>query len=349
MREVDLIKLIKNELVRDHHPAARRLPTFYPSSASAKLPTGEVLGGCWRSAWYRVNGVEKTNKREFYIAMIHELGNAVERTVVEAMKKIGIYEHAGVKFYDPLYNVSGELDVVGRYRKPDLTIGYYGVEVKSVYGIGATLSITGRSRAYRGQPPVDPKPKDQNLMQTMIYIDQFKPSGDSKFALEGFKLLYFPRDKPNDGRSYDVTLVSVEELRADTSSAMNSTLLLTYGDLMVPGERYALIETKDYTPYIETRFSIEAIYRRFKEQKEIFESGEVPDRPFQKFYTGDRIEEMWSQGKISKTDYQKWSKGHKRLGHFLCQSYCDYRDHCYTPTGIPRPEADTPPLVQIEN
>ena len=102
--------------------------------------------------------------------MIHELGNAVERTVIETMKKIGIFESSGVKFYDPKYNLSGELDVTGRYRRPDSTIGYYGVEVKSVYGIGATLSVTGRSRAYRGQPPVNPKPKEQNLMQIMGII-----------------------------------------------------------------------------------------------------------------------------------------------------------------------------------
>ena len=329
--------MISNELTRTRQPKSRRLPTFYPSSASVKLADGDVVGGCWRSDWYRVNGIEETNKPDFYLAMIFQLGHAVEATVVEAMKKAGIFEANNTKFYDPRYNVSGELDVVGRYRKSDNSIGYYGVEVKSVYGIGATLTITGRSRAWRGQPAVRPKPKDQNLMQTMIYIDQFSSESGGEFELEGFKLLYLPRDKPVDGRYYDISLVSIDDL--------SGPLLARHRADMKPSNRYALIETEGHDSYVETRFSIEEMYARFAEQKEIFSSDKAPPRPFKKFYTDDEVERLYSLGKLSKTAYTDWENNKKRPGHFLCQSYCNYRDYCYKKSGAPRLEADK--LVQI--
>ena len=338
MQEVKLLNLIKSEMTRERVPGARRLPTFYPSSASAQLADGEIIGGCWRSDWYRVNGVEPSNKPDFYLQMIFELGHAVEATVVKAMKNAGIFESNNTKFYDPDLNVSGELDVVGRYRRKDSSIGYYGVEVKSVYGIGATMTITGRSRAWRGQPAFRPKPKDQNLMQTMIYTDQFNPERGDQFALEGFKILYLPRDKPVDGRSYDVTLVTLQDL--------SGSLLARHKEDMKPSHKYALIETEGYDSYVETRFSIQDIYSRFQQQKEIFAGEAPPPRPYKKFYDDDEVERLYSLGKISKSAYTDWENKKKKPGHFLCQSYCNYRDHCYKRNGAPRAEADK--LVNIK-
>jgi len=335
---VDLLEIIKNELLRPRRPTAVRLPTFYPSSASAiDSSTGDVIGGCRRADWYRVNRVSKSNSRDFYLAMIHELGNAVESTVVKAMMKAGIFESTNVKLYDPRTNLSGELDVVGRYRKKDSSIGYYGVEVKSVYGMGVTMSITGRQRAWRGQPAFRPKPKDNNLMQSMVYTDFFSPERDPEFSLEGFKLIYLPRDKPIDGRHYDIMLV--------TREALTGSLLSRHGPSMSPGEHYALISTKGYPDYVETRFSIEDIKNRFAAQKEMFASGVVPERTFKKFYSASEVETRYSNGSLSKTAYEKYHSGKDRPGHFLCQRYCDYRDHCYKRNGDPRPEADQ--LVQI--
>jgi hypothetical protein len=271
--------------------------------------------------------------------MIHELGNAVEASVIKFMMKAGIFENAKVKLYDPKTNLSGELDVVGRYRRRDNSIGYYGVEVKSVYGMGVTYTISGRQRAWRGQPAFRPKPKENNLMQAMVYTDFFSPVNQEEFALEGFKLFYLPRDKPIDGRYYDVTLVTRESL--------SGSLLSRHGPSMNPGDHYALIATKGFSDYVETRFSIEDIKSRFVEQKEMFASGVVPERTFKKFYTANEIETRYSNGSLSKTAYGKYQAGKEKPGHFLCQRYCDYRDHCYERNGDPRLEADQ--VVQITN
>lgn len=341
IKGVNLLGFVKNEVTRSRHPAARRLPTFYPSSASVELEDGTIEGGCWRADWYRVNQVKPSNPSEFYISMIHRLGKAVEIVVVDSMKEAGIFESAGVKFYDPSINVSGELDIVGRYRtKSDNRLHFFGVEVKSVYGNGCTETITGRSRAWKGQSAFRPKPKTSNLLQVITYLDQFSKARGDEFWLEGFKLVYLPRDKPNDGREYTIVLVTKEDIS-------NEAGLAEFLPNMKDGERYALIMTEGFDDYVEVRFSLEDMYGRWRKQKELFESDTAPDRAFEKSYSAEKIEAMYAAGDLAETTYQDWKKGKASPGHYLCQSYCEYRDFCYTRQGNPRKEADSLSLVSI--
>ena len=111
MDNIDVLDIIKKEITRVRHPAARRNPTFYPSSASAVATDGQVYGGCWRSDWYRIHLVQPTDHPPLYMHMIWALGHAVEAKLVDAMKCAGIYENSGVKFFDKEHNVSGELDL----------------------------------------------------------------------------------------------------------------------------------------------------------------------------------------------------------------------------------------------
>lgn len=345
MEDIKVLQIIKNEITRSRHPQARRNPTFYPSSASALLSDNRVLGGCWRADWYRIHNIAPTDDSSLYMHMIWTLGNAVEAKLIDAMKMGGIYENSGVKFFNPELNVSGELDIVGRYRKNG-EIRYYGVEVKSVYGIGANKTITGRARAWRGQPAFDPYPKESNLMQVMTYLWEFRPHGEEIYALDFFKLLYLPRDKPNDGREYTISLVTRDDLE--------SSLLSRYGPEMLPGHHYARIATADFPTKIETRFSLENMHSRWKEQKEYINQNIIPPRPFHRFYNEAQIEYLTNIGEIGKTAYEKWEKSGKPAasledtpGHFLCQSYCEYRSFCYTRNGKPRVEADRVGLVTI--
>jgi hypothetical protein len=344
--ELNVLNIIKREITRPRHPRARRNPTFYPSSASAVTPEGHVLGGCWRSDWYRIHNVVPTNESELYMHMIWHLGRAIESKLIDAMKCAGIYENDGVKFYDPKHNVSGELDIVGRYRRKDQSIGYYGIEVKSVYGIGVSKTIMGRSRAWRGQKAFDPFPKESNIMQTMVYLDQFSKEHGDGYHLEFFKLVYMPRDKPNDGREYTVRLV--------TKADLDSVLLAKYGPKMKDGERYAQVETDGFSTKIEVRFSLEDMYSRWLEEKEMFKQNVIPVRPYKKFYSPEEIDSYKAAGMVSKTMFEAWEKAgkpksslDKTPGHFLCKSYCDYRDFCYDRLGQPRKEADMVGLVQI--
>jgi hypothetical protein len=278
--------------------------------------------------------------------MIHKLGKAVELIVVEAMKEAGIFESAGVKFYDPKINVSGELDIVGRFRmKGESLIHFFGVEVKSVYGNGATETITGRSRAYKGQAAFRPKPKTSNLLQVMVYLDQFGKEKGDDFYLEGFKLLYIPRDKPNDGREYTIHLVTRDTV---PQGNLSDDAFAALKDRMVEGYRYAHISTDGFDDYVELRFSLEDMYSRWAEQKRLFESNTAPGRVYQRFYSKEQVEELYAAGELSETAYTDYQKGKGTPGHFLCQSYCEYRDFCYTRQGNPRKEADALGLVQVE-
>ena len=180
-------------------------------------------------------------------------------------------------------------------------------------------------------------------MQVMIYLDQFGPRHPD-YELDFFKMIYLPRDKPNAGREYTITLVTTN---SDIPSEMKRH--------MTPHERYALIQTEDFSDKV-SEFSVEDIHRRAEEQKRIFDAeGEVPERPlnFKKFYTEEEIERYRAQGDISKTAYTNWEKAGKPLndlestpGHFMCQSYCEYRGFCYLRDGSPRPEADAVGLVR---
>ncbi len=142
---VNVLEVVKDELTRSRHPLVARNPSFYPSSAAVTTEDGVTYGACSRADWYRLCGIKPTDPPGLYMIMTYHLGKAIELKVVEGMKQAGIYEAEGTKFFIPRLNVSGELDVVGRYRRPDKSIGYFGVEVKSVYSQGAVATISGRS------------------------------------------------------------------------------------------------------------------------------------------------------------------------------------------------------------
>lgn len=348
VKSINLVNIVKREMTRPRHPQARRLPTFYPSSASVELPDGRIEGGCWRADWYRVQGVPESDPTDLYMSMIYKLGKSVEDAVVEAMKCAGVFESAAVKFYDPELNVSGELDVVGRYRKSDGTVGYFIVECKSVYGQGASMTISGRSRAYKGQPAYRPKPKNSNVMQTMVYLNQFSKEKGPLFHLDGAKLVYFPRDKPVDGREYTIYLVTKEELLDFEDTSMSkSEKAATFKD-MKEGRHYALIMTDGFPDYVETTFALEDMYDRWKIQKAMFTNNEVPPRPFKKSYSRSEIEYLVSIDELAESALEEHDKG-RGTGHFLCRSYCSYRGICYHANGQPNKAADIPKeLVQIE-
>ena len=336
--EFNLMKIIEGEVTRKRHPSARRNTTFYPSGASAILPDGSIIGGgCHFQDALRLCDVEPSDGDEFYMHMIWDLGKSVENKVVDAMKCAGIYESNAVKFLDIKRNISGELDVVGRYRY-NKEVRYYVVEQKSVYGQGVTHVITGRRRPFQGQPAFNPKPKESNLMQTMIYLDQFAYDGPDRYALDFSVLNYIPRDKPNGGRSYVIVLMDKTNLPIELKS---------YSDEMKDGHKYAVIATNGFPTYVETRFSIQDIYERFEILLKKLKRGEVPARDFQRFFTEEEIDKLVKEGEISKTSYNEWVKEGKPAhelgvtpGHYLCQSYCPYRKMCWKANGEPNKETD---------
>jgi len=230
---------------------------------------------------------------------------------------------------------------------------------KSVHGYGTMKSITGRRRAWGGQKPFDPKPKESNVFQVMVYLDQFGSHHQPEYRLDFFKLTYIPRDKPIDGREYTVVLTTGDELAEKLERYAPPGMLGGFDPervaaQMEAGKRYALIMSSGLMPYVELRYPLEAIYERFAQLQQYIANKQPPPRPegFSKYHAPATIELMHKEGIILKTAYEKWTKkGRPKQmpgvtpGHFLCQSYCDWRSFCFNEDGTPNPEAD---LVGVE-
>ncbi len=176
-------------------------------------------------------------------------------------------------------------------------------------------------------------------MQVMIYLGEFFLSDRPEKKLECFKLIYIPRDKPVDGREYTVTLVTKAEL--------SETLKARHAESMRDGEHYALVQTNGFPDKVETRFSLEDIYKNYERNLVMLQRKEIFPRAFQKYYSEETIEEMYANEAIGKTAYEDWLKAgkpaasiEKTPGHYLCQSYCEWRSFCYLRNGRPNPAAD---------
>ena len=155
-------------------------PHVYPSEASA-IGVGangepKLFGGCLRSSYLRMIGEQGSPHSERSQA-IFRLGSAVEDLLVEEWKLMGVYLANSIRFKNPKYNVSGELDAI--LQDPE-TGRPFGVEVKSFYGYKATKEIFG-NQSTAGAP------KDNNLLQTCVYAWEFRET------LDHFKIFYEDR------------------------------------------------------------------------------------------------------------------------------------------------------------
>ncbi len=274
---------------------------LYPSEASVVV-TDEfgdrvVHGGCMRASYFRCAGEEG----EPFTARsygIFELGNAVEDMLVADWQQMGIFVARSVRFQNLEYNLSGELDVV--LRDPETGI-LFGCEVKSFYGYYASVEIFGNKSKVG-------KPKKNNLLQTLVYLNEFKD------RLDHFKLFYEDR---GDGtkRSFDIRIAPAE---LEDGTIVNRPII---NDITIMA------------------FTIEDMYGRYSELCNAMVSGTVPERDFELKYTNERIEKDHANGKISDSKFNKFKKVSKkdgairyverdRPGDWQC-SYCRYKSLCF--------------------
>jgi hypothetical protein len=171
-----------------------RHPHLYPSEASVIDTEGQCHGRCLRQVYYRLTNTVKTNPENARAMWIFEMGKAVEACIIEQCKQAGIWFDDHVKWYNPEYNLSGELDIVIRNpEEPDMLIG---VEVKSFYGYAATTQIMG-NRTTQGFPKID------QLLQAFLYVDWFRE------LLAGFKMAYMERGSV-DRRDFDIEFYELD-------------------------------------------------------------------------------------------------------------------------------------------
>ena len=272
--------------------------SLYPSESSVtwKDMYGDkrVEGTCLRAAWLRVTGwAEKEGqvlKTEPYGEWIFALGKAVEIILVEQWKQMGIWVANNVKFFDQKHNISGEIDCVLQLpeSKPFL------VEVKSFYGYAATKQLCGNKSTH-------PSPKTSQLLQTLIYVDQFKEYFD--YA----KMIYYARDSANRAE-FDISLIE---------------------DASKPDR--GILHRPTIDGVVDSRFYLEDIYDRFDLLNQYIIANEMPPCDFEREYSAETVEKLHKQGEIAKTTYEKWQKkpNQNPIGDWRCRSYCKYRDFCY--------------------
>jgi hypothetical protein len=85
---------------------------------------GVVHGQCLRAVWYRLNNYVSTNPPNARAQWIFAFGNMFEAQFIAQVKQMGLWVDDHVKWYNPDYHVSGELDLVIRHpEEADKLIG----------------------------------------------------------------------------------------------------------------------------------------------------------------------------------------------------------------------------------
>ncbi len=262
---------------------------YHPSAASCitrnEYDEEEVAGKCLRASYWSHKSVEKTNPMNARGIRICAAGKKIEEVEVSEYKKMGIWRGNNVKFFDTDNLISGEVDafVWDDYMKKDI-----GVEIKTGYGYQFQSRVIGR-------PDRKGKPKEDHLMQVMLYLEYFK-------SVPLFKMVYI--DRGNAARA-----------------EFNVTLDKNTGGAVVDGKKFS------------SRITIPAIMHRYKTLGKHLEDSTLPPRDYQLQYSPERLQFLYDSKRLNKGETQAFEKTKTvEKGDWRC-SYCDYKDYCWNEEG----------------
>lgn len=189
-KEIDLH--IKSKSHSDSSMAAGYPSYPGPTSASVKLPSGEVLGACNRQTYYKIMGYS-SDPLEARALKIFKFGKLIEDVAKDYLKEMGVYKTSGIRFYLPDIRVKGELDFVVCFPEMDSLI----IENKSFYGYQQNANYR------KGEPKIE------NVLQTFIYTYVFREGNEYGFEPipGGGKILYWSRDELT---TFDFSVYPVE-------------------------------------------------------------------------------------------------------------------------------------------
>lgn len=298
--------LLNAHLMSGSHLKTERFPAFYPSSASCinNVTNSEVLGSCLRQQYFRFKGYKESNPSGLYSQWIFAAGNLWEDYLIEQLKQMGLWLANSVKFANNDLFVSGEIDILikGPNYNAENDTGKWIIENKTYAG-----SNYSAKKDICGSRDQKPKPKDQNLIQSFIYLCTFGEQVDLVV------LNYIDRScsGPENNKEFHISLYEEK------------------------GEFFPKIRTTDFFGseyvYIDRRISYGGIKERFESLIEYLKKDELPPPEFQHTYTDEQVQERYKLGLIAKTKYEDYCKSpdKKPIGDYQCSNiYCNYSDLC---------------------
>lgn len=298
--EFSLVELEDKSIVERENFAISR-PGLYPSEASVEYVVDNnriVLGNCLRASWYRSMKIRPTDPAGPGLSMKGYLGKWNEIGTVEKWKELGIWLANNVKFFNPRYFLSGELDAIIKDPKTDKKIG---IEMKTFYGYNANKELCG---AKKDQIPG--VPKDSHFMQASLYAWEYKD------ILDDYRLYYLER---GDGHRVEFR-VGFDETPDGRHVCWHEQIPGKYWGCYKPG--------KVFQPY-----TIEDIYSRYDVLLNYIKNKTMPAKDFSSTWSKEKIEWMRENGMLGKTKYEAWKKNpvKNKVGDWNC-SYCKYKTQC---------------------
>lgn len=294
-----LIDHLTDGLAKDR-PGDSKHPTLWPSQATGliTLDNGDkkVVGKCRRARFFGhmlhcynfypeysfwsplVQEIKSKKKpKDRYMLWIWAQGELYEDYIIEQAKKTGIFINGQIPVYIKEQNVSGKIDLEAINPKTGkLTI----TEVKSVYGYGGNFVLGTPSQRRSGQLG---EPRESNLMQLALY-HWHRASEDPAF--EESRLLYGSRDT---GR-YGEYLVKTE--------AIDEQIKILYKPNL-----------PNATGWVDSKITINSILESYHQTTLSVVGGMIPDRDYDLTYSPEKIQNLYDQEELNKTDtksYKKW-------------------------------------------
>jgi hypothetical protein len=251
---------------------------FYPTSASCIDSKGKIHGACLRKNAYEFYGIEPTNPLKADAFYTFGVGKHIELMLVDWLQKMGLFIDHNVKFFNPDFFLSGELDVV--IRETPGSDQMVCVEIKSSHGPYFTMeNVTGKE----GQPP---KPKEDHVQQVSLYLDNFD---NLPYAI----LVYIGRD--NFSRTeYIIRLVEQD------------------------GNKYPEITRADGSSYVDYNLGLADIYNRYRDLLDYIKHKQLPPRDYVPLMDQKMVDKLYEAGEITANKKKKWEKGECLTTEFHC-------------------------------
>lgn len=264
-----------------------RAKHFYPTGASCVGKDGVLRGSCLRALAYDYLDIPRSGSYSPETMYTFGVGKHIELMIVEWLKEMGLFVGHNIRFYNSDFHVSGELDVV--LRESFDSDSLYGLEVKSFYGPYALMEcVTGRA----GHPP---KPKDEHILQVLLYLDNFP-------SLKYFELIYVGRDK-FDRAEYFIRLKEID------------------------GDMYPEITRADGSSYVDMNISTAGTYNRFKDLANYLKAKQLPPRDYRPVMTEEEMQKELEAGNITKNKMKSFKEGKVLTADWRC-GYCSHKTLC---------------------